>query len=152
VVAVACSPYCPQALSISPPPAALHPQQILDVGGRGSYRREAAYEEKGGWRSGVYVAATVVTAATAAPSSASGRAVAESHEAEASHEMDAFHGLRGRAGIQCGIDGFGGVWAGLKSVVGLTERGDLIGPELKLGRCDPRGLAGIGLPTRTGWG
>ena len=81
---------------------------------------------------------------------ASGRAAAES--LHASHGRDFVHGSGGLVWIRRGIDGFGGVWAGLKSAPGLTERRDSGRPGLKLGRCDPTGLAGIGPRIRPGWG
>jgi hypothetical protein len=63
-----------------------------------------------------------------------------------------FHEVGGGVSIRCGTDGDGGVWAGISSASGRTERAVLDGPELNLAHGDPRGLTGFGPLSPPGWG
>jgi hypothetical protein len=70
----------------------------------------------------------------------------------ASLRLGVFHEVGGCVSIRRGMDGNGGVWAGVGSASDLTERGVIDGPGLNLARADPREFTGIGLSSPPGRG
>jgi hypothetical protein len=65
---------------------------------------------------------------------------------------ESFHQWRADVLTHGGMDGVERVWAGVKSMSGVTEQAGSNGPGLNTGRIDPRGLTGIGPPSPPGWG
>jgi hypothetical protein len=63
-----------------------------------------------------------------------------------------FHEVGGSVSIPRGMDGDRGVWAGVGSASGLTERGVIDGPGLNPACADPREFTGIGLSSPPGRG